>query len=83
MQLVEDLDRVPAQYFTKLVDTEDLWEIRIQLGRNIFRLLGFFDGSTTLVVCHGFAKKTQKIPPHDINVAHSRKSEYFKRKRKA
>jgi phage-related protein len=81
MQLVEELDRVPTQYFRKLVDTEDLWEIRVQTGGNIFRLLGFSDGSTLLVLCHAFAKKTQKTPWHDIEVARRRKVEYFKRKR--
>jgi phage-related protein len=81
MQLVEELDRVPAQYFRKLVDTEELWEIRVQTGGNIFRLLGFFDGSTSLVLCHGFAKKTRKTPSQDIEVAERRKSEYFRRKR--
>lgn len=83
MHLVEELDRVPSQYFRKLVDTEDLWEIRVQIGGDIFRLLGFFDGATSLVLCHGIAKKTRKTPPHDIAVAERRKWEYFKRRRRA
>jgi len=81
MQLVEELDRVPSQYFRKLVDTEDLWEIRVQMGGDLFRLLGFFDGATLLVLCHGLAKKTRKTPPHDIAVAERRKREYLKRRR--
>lgn len=79
MQLMEELDRVPRQYFRKLVDTEDLWEIRVQMGGDIFRLLGFFDGATLLVLCHGFAKKTRKTPAQDIVVAEGRKREYFRR----
>jgi len=32
---------VPAKYFKKLTNTDDLWEVRAQVGNNIFRLLGF------------------------------------------
>ena len=41
LQLVESLDTVPQRYFKKLVSTDDLWEVRVQLGNNIFRFLGF------------------------------------------
>jgi phage-related protein len=80
LQRVEEMAHVPAQYFQKLVDTEDLWEIRVQTGGNVFRLLGFFDGATQLVLCHGFAKKTRKTPSQDLAIAHRRKSDYWKRK---
>jgi hypothetical protein len=46
VRLIEELDIVPGQYLKKLVNTTDIWEVRVQFGRNIFRLLGFFDGST-------------------------------------
>ncbi len=42
LQLVEEMDTVPVQYFKKLVNTDNLWEVRVQAGNNIFRLLGFF-----------------------------------------
>jgi phage-related protein len=45
LRLVEEMERVPAQYFKKLTGTEDLWEVRVQHGGDTFRLLGFFDGS--------------------------------------
>lgn len=44
LRLVEELDFVPPQYFQKMVSTEDLWEVRVQGGSDVFRLLGFFDG---------------------------------------
>ena len=46
LRLIEELNAVPGQYLKKLVNTEDIWEVRVQFGGNIFRLLGFFDGST-------------------------------------
>ena len=80
LQLVEELEVVPVQYLKKLVNTDDIWEIRIQFGGNIFRLLGFFDGSTFLVLTNGFAKKSQKTPVREINLATRRKNEYLSRK---
>jgi len=42
LQLIEELDRVPATYLKKLEGTDDLWEIRVQIGGDALRLLGFF-----------------------------------------
>jgi phage-related protein len=80
LQLIEDMDVIPVQYFKKLVNTSDLWEVRIQSGNNIFRLLGFMDGQKLVVLNHGFQKKTQKTPKKDIQVAEARKKDYLKRR---
>ena len=74
--LVEDLERVPAQYFCKLSDSEDIWEFRIKLGSNIYRLLAFWDGNK-VVLTHGFIKKTQKTPFQEIERAKSYRNDYF------
>ncbi len=80
LRLVEELDVVPSQYFKKLVNTTDMWEVRVQVGGDIFRVLGFFDGPTTLILTNGFAKKTQKTPPQEIALAEQRKRDYIARK---
>jgi len=82
LQLVEELDVVPRQYFKKLIDSQDLWEVRIQFGNDIFRLLGFFDGGALLILTNGFAKKAQKTPPQEIELAVRRKEEYLARRKK-
>lgn len=80
LRLVEELERVPSQYFKKLVNTDEIWEVRVQLGNNIFRLLGFFDEPTILILTNGFAKKTQKTPPQEIATAEDRKRDHISRK---
>lgn len=45
LELIEELPKVPRQYFKKLTNTEDIWKIRIVFSNNIFRLLGFFESS--------------------------------------
>lgn len=82
MSLVEDLDNVPGQYFQKMVNTDHLWEIRVKAGSDIFRILGFFDGATMVVLSHAFQKKTQKTPQQAIRLAQERKLDYFRRKKK-
>ncbi len=81
LRLIEELNIVPGQYLKKLVNTEDIWEVRVQFGGNTFRLLGFFDGSTLLILTNGFAKKSQKTPRQEIELATRRKNEYLSRKR--
>ncbi len=80
LQLIEDMDTIPRQYFKKLTNSDDIWEVRIQYGGNIFRLLGFFDGNELIVLTSGFAKKTQKTPLQEIMTAEQRKRDYFERR---
>lgn len=79
--LIEDLDRVPAHYFCKLTDTDELWEFRIKWESNIFRVFAFFDGNK-VVLTHGFVKKTQKTPAGEIEKAERYKKDYFERTRR-
>ncbi len=63
-----------------MVSTDDLWEVRVQAGSDIFRLLGFFDGPSRVVLAHGFQKKTRKTPRPTIRVAEERKRDYFRKR---
>ena len=72
---------MPRQYFKKLVGTDDIWEVRIEFGGDIFRLLGFFDKGNLVVLTNGFTKKTQRTPANEIAVAEKRKKEYLARKK--
>jgi phage-related protein len=52
-----------------------LWELRSNLpSRRIARLL-FFAVEGKLGVVHGFAKKTRKTPPEDLDIARRRMKE--------
>jgi len=81
LQLIEDLEVIPVQYFKKLVNTDDLWEVRVQAGNNIFRLLGFLEGNQVVILNHAFQKKAQKTPKKEILIAEARKKEYLKRRK--
>jgi phage-related protein len=80
LRLIEELPAVPAKHLKKMVGTDDIWEVRIASGHDIFRLLGFFDGPQLVVIDHAFQKKTQKTPQQEIETAEARKKDYFRRK---
>ena len=82
LTLIEDLDNVPSPYFKKLVNTEEIWECRIQLGSNAYRMFCFFDGYSVVVLTHGFIKKTQKTPQREIERAEAYRRDYLQRRTK-
>ena len=82
LQVVKDLPMVPKQYFKKLEGTDDLWEVRAEFGGDAFRLLGFMAAGRLVVLTNGFAKKTQKTPAREIELAEQRKRDYLNRKAK-
>ena len=81
LQLVEETDIVPVTYFKKMVNTDELWEVRAQVGSNIFRLLGFYDDDNLVILNHGFQKKTQKTPKNELDKALILMTKYFQHKK--
>jgi phage-related protein len=79
--LIEELQRVPETYLKHLENTDALYEIRIQLGSDIFRIFCFFDQGQLVVLANGFQKKTQKTPQKEIDKALKIKEEYFNEKK--
>ncbi len=49
----------------------DLWEIRVRLPYGIARILFTIRGKT-MVLLHGFIKKTQKTPLEELKTARGR-----------
>lgn len=59
-----------------------IWELRVSLGRNEYRLLYCFREGQVVIVTHGFAKKTQAIPAREIETAEKRMADYETRIKK-
>jgi len=74
--LVEDLQRVPETYLKHIEDSDGLYEIRVQVGSDIFRIFCFFDQGQLVVLANGFQKKSQKTPKNEIDLALRIKAEY-------
>ena len=74
--LFEDLQRVPETYLKHIENTDGLYEIRVQLGNDIFRIFCFFDLGKLVVLANGFQKKMHKTPKKEIEIALKIKAEY-------
>ncbi len=77
--LVKCLKVIPEKYF-KHIEGTDLYEIRVSLGNNIFRIFCFFDKGKLVIILNGFQKKTQKTPKNEIERALKLKKDYYENK---
>lgn len=82
LDIIEQIERIPSTYLKYIEGTDGLFEIRVQLGNNIFRIFCFFDGSKLVVLLSGFQKKTQKTPKGEIEKAVRLMYEYYIEKEK-
>ncbi len=60
---------------------EQLWELRTQYGRKRYRIIYFLASSQTLVMLHGFTKKSGPVPRRDVEIAKARRNDYLSRAR--
>ena len=77
-ELIATIDRIPKKYFQYMED--GIYEIRVEVGSNIFRAFSFFDEGQIVVVANAFQKKTQKAPRNEIELVKKIKKEYFNEK---
>lgn len=57
LNLLQTIERIPEKYFKHLTGTEGLYEIRIEIDGNIFRIFCFFDKGNLIILGNGFQKK--------------------------
>ena len=82
IEAIETLERVPINYLKILVGTNGLYEARIQLGTDIWRVFCFFNNGKLVVLLNGFTKKTQKTPKNEIIKALRLMQNYYDTKKK-
>jgi len=80
LQLVATIDKVPEKYFKHLTGSTGLYEIRVEVGSNTYRVFSFFDKGKLIILLNGFQKKTQKTPKSEIEMAERLKNQYFDEK---
>ncbi|MCF6270497.1 MAG: type II toxin-antitoxin system RelE/ParE family toxin [Melioribacteraceae bacterium] len=71
------MERVPTKYLKSIVGAKGLYEARIKLGSNIWRVFCFFDEGKLVILLNGFTKKTQKTPKNEIEKAKRLMQEYY------
>jgi phage-related protein len=81
--LLRTVDKVPKKFLDHMTGTDGIYEIRIEVGSNIFRIFCCFDKGNLVILFNGFQKKTQKTPKKEIELAEKLKKEYFEQKAKS
>jgi phage-related protein len=77
LEAIETLERIPTTYLKIILATNGLYEARIQLGTDIWRVFCFFDNGKLVILLNGFQKKSQKTPKTEIEKAKKLMKEYY------
>lgn len=76
LNLIRVVPKVPEKYFKHLEGTKGLYEIRVEVGSNIYRIFSFFDKGNLVVLGNAFQKKTPKTPKQELDKAIKIMKEY-------
>jgi phage-related protein len=80
LKLIATVDRIPVKFFSHMEGTTGIYEIRVEVGSNIYRVFSFFDKGQLVILVNGFQKKSQKTPKKEIELAEKLKKQYFDEK---
>jgi phage-related protein len=80
LKFIATIDRIPVKYFKYMENTTGLFEVRVEVGSEIYRVFSFFDKGKLIILLNGFQKKSQKTPKSEIDLAEKLKKQYFDEK---
>ena len=75
------MELIPRKFLKHIENTDGLYEIRISIGSDIYRVFCCFDSGRIVILFNGFQKKSQKTPKKEIDKALKIKEEYLKNKK--
>lgn len=81
IEIIEYQQKIPEKFLKHIEGQKGLYETRIMLASNIWRVFCFFDEGKLVILLNGFQKKTQKTPKNEIDRAVLLMKEYYNEKR--
>ena len=79
--MIRTVDKIPQKFLKHIEGANGLYEIRIKVGSNIYRVFCCFDAGRVVILFNGFQKKSQKTPKKEIDKALRLMQEYFNNKK--
>lgn len=70
-------ERIPVKFFRSLQGVKGLYEIRVEIGGNIYRTFCCLDEGRIVVLFNSFQKKSDKTPFREITKARKIMKEYY------
>jgi phage-related protein len=80
IEIIEFQQRIPEKYLKHIEGQKGLYEARITLGSNIWRVFCFFDKGKLVILLNGFQKKSKKTPKTEIEKAVLLMRDYYNEK---
>lgn len=80
LKLISTTSIIPKKYFKHLSGSSGLYEIRVEVRSNVFRIFCCFDEGNLVILFNGFQKKSQKTPRLELERAERIRQEYFSEK---
>ena len=80
LTIVRTQEYIPQKFFRPIETVAGLYEIRVEMASNIYRIFCCFDKGNLVVLFNGFQKKSQNTPAEEIKRAERLKNEYFENK---
>ena len=75
LDMLKCQERISKKFVKAIKD--GIYELRVAVEGNIYRVFFIFDDGNIVVLFHGFQKKTQKTPTKEIEKAIKIKKEYY------
>lgn len=82
IELVVTQQRISSNYLKSISNAKGLFELRIMLGTNCWRIFCFFDDGNIVVLLNGFVKKDQKTPQREIEKAKLLMKKYYEERKR-
>ncbi len=76
-RIIKTVNKVSEKFLKHIEGTDGLFEIRVEVESNIYRIFCCFDRGNLVVLFNAFQKKTRKTPGNEIELAEQLKTEYF------
>ena len=76
-RVIKSVGKVSEKFLKHIEGTDGLYEIRVEVGSNMYRIFCCFDKGNVVVLFNAFQKKTQKTPRQEIELAEKLKKKYF------
>ena len=77
LKLIETQRMIPAKFLRIIEGSDGIYEIRIELESNIYRIFCCFDEGAVEVLFHGIQKKSKKTPSKEIRRAEGYQERVF------
>ena len=80
LTLIMRVQVVPDKFLKAITNRKGLWEIRIEMENNIYRVFCCFDEGNLVILLNGFQKKTHKTPKALLDKAEALMNRYYGQK---